>query len=105
MSSPALSSTSALSPSASAGLSTVAAESSRRERRRAHIASRLLDGLESLLERNRALLVEPDAGALHVDLIAAEVAHELEIARAALRRAPALIAVPRPDPAVGDHQR
>jgi len=73
----------------------ISAEPSPRERRRAHIAARLLDGLESLLERNRALLGDPDAGALHVELIAAEVAHELAIARAALRRAPAL-QPPRP---------
>ncbi|ODU04438.1 MAG: hypothetical protein ABS81_10345 [Pseudonocardia sp. SCN 72-86] len=61
-----------------------------RERRRADIAARLLDSLESLLTRHRALLVEPDISALHAELIAAEVAHELETARAALRRAPSL---------------
>ncbi|GEL23657.1 hypothetical protein PSU4_26110 [Pseudonocardia sulfidoxydans NBRC 16205] len=65
-----------------------------RERRRADIAARLLDGLESLLTRHRALLVEPDISALHAELIAAEVAHELELARAALQRTPSLTAVP-----------
>lgn len=63
-----------------------------RERRRADIAARLLDSLESLLTRHRALLVEPDISALHAELIAAEVAHELETARAALRRTPSLTA-------------
>lgn len=61
------------------------------ERRPGQTAARLLDGLESLLQRNRALLVEPEVGELHVELIAAEVAHELAIARAALRHSPTSI--------------
>ncbi|MGD9987400.1 hypothetical protein [Pseudonocardia sp.] len=70
--------------------------------RRADIAARLLDGLEALLVRHRALLVEPDISALHAELIAAEVAHELQRARAALQRTPSLTVVPaaiedRPD--------
>lgn len=72
-----------------------------RVRRRADIAARLLDGLEALLTRHRALLVEPDISALHAELIAAEVAHELELARAALQRTPSLTVVParsRQDP-------
>jgi hypothetical protein len=47
--------------------------------------ARLLDGLDALLTRNRALLTDPEVAALHVELIAAEVEHEMTIARSAVR--------------------
>ena len=60
------------------------------------IANRLLTSLEDLVRRHRAL--EPHAAedsalhqsALHAELIAAEVAHELAVARSALHRHPPL---------------
>jgi hypothetical protein len=71
------------SPSPSAGEST-----------RQSIADRLLDSLEHLVRRHRALALQESAdgpkAALHAELIAAEVAHELAMARSALHRHPAL---------------
>jgi hypothetical protein len=55
------------------------------------IADRLLDSLENLVRRHRALgLHAADESALHAELIAAEVAHELAVARSALHRHPPL---------------
>ena len=53
--------------------------------RHPHAAARLLDGLQALLSRHRALLGGREVAGPHVELIAAEVAHEVAIARAALR--------------------
>jgi hypothetical protein len=64
---------------------------------RRSIAEDLLDGLDALVHRHRAL-VHGDAasGGLDAELIAAEVAHQLAVARSALHRHPAVRpAVPR----------
>lgn len=52
--------------------------------------TRLLDGLEALVLRHRALHNEStgSADALHTELITAEVAQQLALARNALRRRP-----------------
>jgi hypothetical protein len=61
---------------------------------RQSIADRLLTSLEDLVRRHRALgrHAEESAqeSALHAELIAAEVAHELAVARRALHRHPPL---------------
>jgi hypothetical protein len=58
--------------------------------RRTEIVTRLLDSLEDLVTRHRALAGDPSQVELHAELIAAEVAHELSVTRAALRRNPPL---------------
>jgi hypothetical protein len=50
-------------------------------------ARTLLDGLEALVQRHRAL-AHDDAARLHAELITAEVALQLAVARRALRRTP-----------------
>jgi hypothetical protein len=50
-----------------------------REQRRADVADRLLESLENLVHRHRGVPVD-------ADLVAAEVAHELAVARNALLR-------------------
>ena len=50
-----------------------------REQRRADVADRLLQSLENLVHRHRALNVA-------AEIVAAEVAHELAVARNALLR-------------------
>jgi hypothetical protein len=78
-----------MSPSASGSASPPAAESVRPS-----IADRLLDSLEDLVRRHRALALQESSdgqkAALHAELIAAEVAHELAMARSALHRHPTL---------------
>lgn len=64
-----------------------------REAARERVAARLLDSLDDLVRRHRSLTSEPHS-LLHAELITAEVAHELAMARSALRRYPAI-----PDPA------
>lgn len=65
-----------------------------RDRRRAEATDRLLDGLEALVARHRALAPRtPEDVGLHAELVTAEVAQELALARAALRRAPHLTVV------------
>lgn len=59
-----------------------------REQRRAATAEHLLSALEALVRRHRALALDQDDVDLHAELIAAEVAHELAIARSALQRHP-----------------
>ena len=60
-----------------------------RESTRHSIADRLLTSLEDLVRRHRALgLHAAEESALHAELIAAEVAHELAVARSALHRHP-----------------
>jgi hypothetical protein len=55
------------------------------------IADRLLTSLEDLVRRHRALGAHSTQdSALHAELIAAEVAHELSVARSALHRHPPL---------------
>ncbi|MEQ3554342.1 hypothetical protein WIS52_28075 [Pseudonocardia nematodicida] len=49
--------------------------------------AQLLDGLEALVRRHRALRTEYADG-LHAELITAEVAQHLAVARNALRRRP-----------------
>ncbi len=62
-----------------------------RESVRQSIADRLLNSLEDLVRRHRALgLHAAEESALHAELIAAEVAHELAVARSALHRHPPL---------------
>ena len=58
-----------------------------RDQRRADIGDHLLDALEALVRRHRALRSADTAG-LQSELITAEVAHELAIARSALDRTP-----------------
>jgi hypothetical protein len=69
-----------------------------RDQHRAAAAERLLSSLEQLVSRHRALALDaaPDPGhdELHVELIAAEVAHELAVARSALQRYPRLATTP-----------
>ncbi|SHK49570.1 hypothetical protein SAMN05443637_10726 [Pseudonocardia thermophila] len=60
-----------------------------RQRRRAEITEALLDGLEALIQRHRGLHTD-DGDALHAELVAAEVAHQLAITRSALQRTPAV---------------
>ncbi|HLU57325.1 MAG TPA: hypothetical protein VKZ81_17865 [Pseudonocardia sp.] len=56
---------------------------------RRSVAERLLNSLEELVRRHRALgLHAAEESALHAELIAAEVAHELALARSALHRHP-----------------
>lgn len=65
-----------------------------RDESRRRIADRLLNALEDLVRRHRALALHGNqAGehiALHAELIAAEMAHELAMARSALHRYPPL---------------
>ncbi len=67
-----------------------------RESIRHSIADRLLTSLEDLVRRHRAFAPHTAEGsalhdpALHAELIAAEVAHELAVARSALHRHPPL---------------
>ncbi|MCE3551367.1 hypothetical protein LWC33_07870 [Pseudonocardia sp. RS11V-5] len=65
------------------------------EQRRADIGTRLLEGLDALVRRHRALL-SVGSGTLHAELITAEVAHELAVARSALRRTPQPPSTPEP---------
>ena len=57
---------------------------------RRSIADQLLTALDELVVRHRALELHDDRIELHAELIAAEVAHQLAMTRAALRRNPAL---------------
>lgn len=59
-----------------------------REQRRAAVADHLLTSLEALVRRHRALVLDHDPDALHAELIAAEVAHQLAVTRSALLRYP-----------------
>lgn len=63
-----------------------------RDEARRGIADRLLTSLEDLVTRHRALALRWDHPGEHVDLhaelIAAEMAHELAVARSALHRHP-----------------
>jgi hypothetical protein len=62
-----------------------------RESIRRSIADRLLTSLEDLVRRHRALAAHTgEESALHAELIAAEVAHELAVTRSALHRHPPL---------------
>jgi len=59
-----------------------------RDQSRTSIADRLLTALEGLVERHRALVLTPENARLHAELIAAEVAHQLAVARGDLLRHP-----------------
>jgi hypothetical protein len=61
-----------------------------RDQRRAAVAERLLDALERLVQRHRALVLHSEHAPLHAELIAAEVAHQLATARNDLLRHPPL---------------
>ncbi|MGE3284567.1 MAG: hypothetical protein AB7J32_00530 [Pseudonocardia sp.] len=65
------------------------------EAARERAAARLLDSLDDLVRRHRSLTPPEPYGALHAELITAEVAHELAVARDALRRHPRI-----PDPSL-----
>ncbi|GAA1863828.1 hypothetical protein GCM10009836_50220 [Pseudonocardia ailaonensis] len=58
--------------------------------RRTAIVDNLLDSLEDLVVRHRALAGDPAQVELHAELIAAEVAHALSVTRSALHRHPPL---------------
>jgi hypothetical protein len=60
-----------------------------RSQRRAAAGDRLLDALEEIVARHRALGVSGTTD-LQAELIAAEVAHQLALTRSALRRLPPL---------------
>lgn len=62
-----------------------------REQRRADIGTRLLRGIEAIVRRHTVFDPGNGAGPLHAELIAAEVAHELALARNALRLAPRIV--------------
>lgn len=67
------------------------------EAARERAATRLLDSLDDLVRRHRALtptLESAPHSSLHAELITAEVAHELAVARNALRRHPRLLDEP-----------
>lgn len=69
-----------------------------RSQRRSAVSDRLLDGLEALIARHRALAPgSVEHSGLHAELITAEVAQELALARSALRRAPHLAVVDQPE--------
>ena len=55
--------------------------------RRTPAVDRLLTSLEQLVRRHRALAADGADTALHVELVAAEIAHELALTRSDLRRA------------------
>lgn len=55
---------------------------------RRSIADQLLGSLDALVTRHRALALHDEHIDLHAELIAAEVAHQLALARSALRRHP-----------------
>jgi len=59
-----------------------------REAVRRSIADRLLTSLDDLVRRHRALALHSEHVELHAELIAAEVAHQLSVARSALHRHP-----------------
>ncbi|MCW0212072.1 MAG: hypothetical protein OJJ54_01840 [Pseudonocardia sp.] len=61
-----------------------------RDDRRSAIVDRLLDSLQDLVVRHRALVGDDQQVELHAELIAAEVAHELSVTRSALKRNPHL---------------
>ncbi|GAA1231135.1 hypothetical protein [Pseudonocardia alaniniphila] len=65
-----------------------------RESIRRNIADCLLDALEALVHRHRALALDPAPGGeqvdLHAELIIADMAHELALARSALQWHPPL---------------
>jgi cytochrome P450 len=60
-----------------------------RVQRRAAVGERLLDSLEAIIARHRSTAASEPAE-LHAELIAAEVAHQLALTRAELRRLPFL---------------
>jgi hypothetical protein len=57
---------------------------------RRSIADQLLESLDQLVTRHRALALHDEHIELHAELIAAEVAHQLAMTRSALRRHPAV---------------
>ena len=57
---------------------------------RRRIADRLLTSLDELVRKHRALALHTEHTDLHAELIAAEVAHQLALTRADLRRLPHL---------------
>jgi len=61
-----------------------------REDVRRGIADHFLAALDALVRRHRALAGDGGHEDLHAELIAAEVAHELALARRALHRHPSL---------------
>lgn len=61
-----------------------------RDETRRRIADRLLTSLDDLVRRHRALALTTEHVDLHAELIAAEVAHQLSMTRAALHRHPPL---------------
>jgi hypothetical protein len=56
---------------------------------RQRIADRLLTALDDLVRKHRALALHTEHADLHVELITAEVAHQLAMARNAVHRYPA----------------
>lgn len=61
-----------------------------RQAARHEAATRLLDSLDALVRRHRGMTLPDQHSLLHAELITAEVAHTLAMARTALRRNPAI---------------
>ncbi len=61
-----------------------------RQAARERVAARLLDSLDDLVRRHRSLAPSEPHSLLHAELITAEVAHALAMARSALRATPAI---------------
>ena len=61
-----------------------------RDLQRQRITEHLLTALEGVVWRYRTLATHGEHGDLHAEVVTAEVAHQLEVARTALHRHPAL---------------
>ena len=60
--------------------------------RREEITEQLLTALEGVVWRYRALRPPTEEADLYAEVVTAEVAHQLEVARSALRRSPSIAA-------------
>lgn len=66
----------------------MSAPSTDRQFQRQAITEHFLTALEDVVWRYRALSTHPEHSALHAEVITAEVAHQLAVARESLRRLP-----------------
>lgn len=82
---------SAVSPTASSAVSSITPSAlppaDRRFQRQA-ITEHFLTALEDVVWRYRTLATHPEHADLHAEVVTAEVAHQLEVTRQALRRVP-----------------
>jgi hypothetical protein len=70
--------------------STITETGSRHSTHRHAITEHLLTALEDVVHRYRTLALHAEHAELHAEVITAEVAHQLEVARTSLRRYPPL---------------